>query len=100
MVTEEKNLALPITITLFVSEVKVGRMADEERRGLLMHTATEPKGRLMLMKLNMDGKYFSDALASLRPIMETNIIQDCFNSVNNVNNVFSVYDVLNYFEMF
>ena len=47
MVTEEKNLALPITITLFVSEVKVGRMADEERRGLLMHTATEPKGRLM-----------------------------------------------------
>ena len=29
MVTEEKNLALPITITLFVSEVKVGRMADE-----------------------------------------------------------------------
>ena len=65
-----------------------------------MHTATDPKGRLMLMKLNMDGKYFSDALASLRPIMETNIIQDCFNSVNNVNNVFSVYDVLNYFEMF
>ena len=97
MVTEEKNLALPITITLFVSEVKVGRMADEERRGLLMHTATEPKGRLMLMKLNMDGKYFLDALASLRPIMEPSIIQDCFNSVNNV---YSVYDVLNYFEMF
>ena len=93
MVTEEKNLALPITITLFVSEVKVGRMADEERRGLLMHTATDPKGRLMLMKLNMDGKYFLDALALF-------IIQDCFNSVNNVNNVFSVYDVLNYFEMF
>ena len=97
MVTEEKNLALPITITLFVSEVKVGRMADEERRGLLMHTATEPKGRLMLMKLNMDGKYFLDALASLRPIMVPSIIQDC---LNNVNNVFSVYDVLNYFEMF
>ena len=97
MVTEEKNLTLPITITLFVSEVKVGRMADEERRGLLMHTATEPKGRLMLMKLNMDGKYFLDALASLRPIMEPSIIQDCFNSVNNVH---SVYDVLNYFEMF
>ena len=97
MVTEEKNLALPITITLFVSEVKVGRMADEERRGLLMHTATEPKGRLMLMKLNMDGKYFLDALASLRPIMVPSIIQVCFNSVNNV---FSVYDVLNYFELF
>ena len=100
MVTEEKNLALPITITLFVSEVKVGRMADEERRGLLMRTATEPKGRLMLMKLNMDGKYFLDAPASPRPIMEPSIIQDSFNSVNNVNNVFSVYDVLNYFEMF
>ena len=97
MVTEEKNLTFPITITLFVSEVKVGRMADEERRGLLMHTATEPKGRLMLIKLNMDGKYFLDALASLRPIMEPSIIQDCFNSVNNV---YSVYDVLNYFEMF
>ena len=88
MVTEEKNLALPIT--LFVSEVKVGRMADEERRGLLMHTATDPKGRLMLLKLNMDGKYFLDALASLRPIMEPSIIQDCFNCVNNVNNVHSL----------
>ena len=75
MVTEEKNLALPITITLFVSEVKVGRMADEERRGLLMHTATEPKGRLMLMKLNMDGKYFLFICTSI--IHYSRLLQQC-----------------------